>query len=117
MASGRAIPTGPSPKPLLAPPVPAAGGKPLKVAVCSPHPDDEALVGALPLRLRLETGAQVTDCAITLGSNVSQRSRRLRELESACRVLGFDLAVPLHPAGFDNVNLKNRTSRTNEWAA
>ena len=117
MEAGRAIPTGPSPKPLVAPPVSAASGKPVNVVVCSPHPDDEALVGALPLRLRLETAAQVTDCAITLGSNMSQRPRRLRELESACRVLGFDLAVPLHPSGFDNVNLKNRASRPEEWAA
>jgi LmbE family N-acetylglucosaminyl deacetylase len=89
----------------------------VKVVVCSPHPDDEALVGALPLRLRLETGAQVTDGAITLGSNLSQRARRLRELESACRALGFDVIVPLHPSGFDNVNLRTRTSRPEEWAA
>jgi LmbE family N-acetylglucosaminyl deacetylase len=89
----------------------------VKVVVCSPHPDDEALVGALPLRLRLETGARVTDCAITLGSNLSQRARRLRELESACRALGFELIVPLHPSGFDNVNLRTRTSRPEDWAA
>ena len=117
MEAGRAIPTGPSLEPFVPPPVSVVGGKPAKVVVCAPHPDDEALVGALPLRLRLETGARVTDCAITLGSNLSQRARRLRELESACRALGFELMVPLHPSGFDNVNLKNRANRPDEWAA
>jgi LmbE family N-acetylglucosaminyl deacetylase len=117
MEAGNRIPLGPSGKPLVPPASSAAGEPPVKVVVCSPHPDDEALVGALPLRLRLETGAQVTDCAITLGSNVSHRARRLRELESACRALGFELIVPLHPSGFDNVNLKTRTSHPEEWAA
>ena len=58
-------------------------GPPLKVVVCSPHPDDESLVGALPLRLLRECGAKVTNCAITLGSNAAQRERRLRELKAA----------------------------------
>jgi LmbE family N-acetylglucosaminyl deacetylase len=117
MEAGNRIPLGPSERPLVPPAISGAGEQPVRVVVGSPHPDDEALVGALPLRLRLETGARVTDGAITLGSNLSQRARRLRELESACRVLGFDLAVPLHPAGFDNVNLKNRVNRPDEWAA
>jgi LmbE family N-acetylglucosaminyl deacetylase len=117
MEVGNRIPLGPSGRPLVSPASCAAEGQPVKVVVCSPHPDDEALVGALPLRLRLETGARVTDCAITLGSNLSQRARRLRELESACRALGFELIVPLHPSGFDNVNLRTRTSRPEEWAA
>ena len=51
MDSGKAIRLGPSAKPLAAPVVKASKGPPLKVVVCSPHPDDEALVGALPLRL------------------------------------------------------------------
>jgi len=117
MEAGKALPVGPSPKPLLPPPVPVATEQPLKVVVCSPHPDDEALIGALPLRLRLETGARVTDCAVTLGSNVGQRARRLRELESACCVLGYELVVPNHPSGFDHVNLDNRQNHPEEWAA
>jgi LmbE family N-acetylglucosaminyl deacetylase len=58
----------------------------------------------------------VTNSAITLGSNVGQRARRLRELESACRVLDFGLVVPRHPSGFDNVNPKTRAGRPDEWA-
>jgi len=116
LEAGKALGVGPSSTPLESPPGPA-GERPIKVALCAPHPDDEALIGALPLRLRLEAGAQVTDCAITFGSNLGQRARRLRELESACRVLGFELAIPQLPAGFDNVNLATRDSRPEEWAA
>ncbi len=116
LQAGRSIPLGPSAEPLVPPAVLGAAGQPTKVLVCSPHPDDEALVGALPVRLRQETGAQVTNCAITLGSNVSQRPRRLREVESACRVLDFNLVVPRHPSGFDNVNLRSRKARPDEWA-
>ncbi|MBI1941123.1 MAG: PIG-L family deacetylase [Acidobacteria bacterium] len=116
LEGGRAIPVGPSTEPLVPPAVMGAAVLPTKVVVCSPHPDDEALIGALPLRLRQETGARVTDCAITLGSNVGQRARRLRELESACRVLDFNLVVPRHPSGFDNINPKTRTASPNEWA-
>lgn len=116
LEAGERIPVGPSPTPLVPPAVPVSSAKPVKVALCAPHPDDEALIGALPLRLRLETGAQVTDCAITFGSNLTQRARRLRELESACRVLGFELAIAQQPLGFDNVSLMNRTDRPKEWA-
>jgi len=112
---GKNLPLGPSAEPLVAPAA-AAAEKPRRVTVCSPHPDDEALVGALPLRLRLECGAKVTNCAITFGSNLSQRARRLRELESACRVLGFELAIPRAPLGFDNVGLATRSERPEEWA-
>ncbi len=117
MEAGRAIPLGPSKKPLIAPQAKAAAGKFLKVVVCSPHPDDECLIGALPLRLRLEAGARVTNCAITLGSNLGQRARRLRELESACRAVGFDLVVCNRPSGFDRVNVDNRSNHPDEWAA
>jgi len=117
MEAGRAIPLGPGKTSWVAPPPKVKTAKPLKVVVCSPHPDDECLIGALPLRLRLEAGARVTDCAITLGSNLGQRARRLRELESACRVVGFEVTVPNHPSGFDRVNADNRRNHPAEWAA
>jgi len=116
MEAGSAIPVGPSPKPLT-PPAPSRASKgTLRVVVCSPHPDDECLIGALPLRLHLENRARVTDCAITLGSNLSQRARRLAELESACLVLGFELVVLQHPSGLDHVNVDNRANHPDEWA-
>jgi len=87
------------------------------VVICSPHPDDEALIGALPLRLRLESGAMVTNCAMTFGSNLEQRPRRLRELEASCRVLGFNLVIAQPPLGFDRVTFENRQNHPDEWAA
>jgi len=115
--AGRSIAVGPSSVELEPPRILTASARPAKVVVCAPHPDDEALIGALPMRLRLETGARVTNCAITLGSNRSQRPRRLRELESACRVLGFGLVVPQHPSGFDEVTPAARRDKPKEWAS
>ncbi len=117
MESGKRIGVGPSVKPLVAPAVKPRKALPLKVVICAPHPDDEALIGALALRLRQECGAHVTDCAITLGSIVGQRPRRLRELKSACTALGFALVVANSPEGFDQVNLLNRKNHPGEWAA
>jgi N-acetylglucosamine malate deacetylase 1 len=114
LESGRSIPLGPSREPLITPREAPAQTAPVKVLIASPHPDDEALIGALPLRLRREAGARVVDCAITLGSDVRQRPRRLAELQSACRVLDFELVVPLG-SGFDRVTLQNRHEQAGEW--
>ncbi len=120
--SGRGIALGPS----AAPPVPpaVAGSKPegARVVYCSPHPDDESLGGAFALRLRLEAGAQVTNVAITLGSDLAQRDRRRRELISACQVLGFELIIPSEPGaatadGFNHITLPSRREQPEAWAA
>jgi len=115
--TGKGIPLGPSATPLNAPKVRAGKGEPIRVVVCSPHPDDEALIGALPLRFRRECGATVTNCAITLGSNTHERPRRRCELEAACGALGFDLVVANPPSGFDHINLDNRQNHRKEWIA
>lgn len=92
--SGKSIALGPSQKPPVPPRVAASEPNGPKVLYCAPHPDDETLSGTLALRLRLESGAHVTDIAVTLGSGVTQHERRRREVTSACRVLGFDLVIP-----------------------
>ncbi len=115
--AGRSIPLGPSRQALEAPRVLRRKRPPKSVLLCSPHPDDESLTGALPLRLRLEAGMRVVNCAITLGSDTRQRGRRLAELESACRVLGFELVVPGQSMGFDRVNAANRQEHPDEWMA
>ncbi|MFZ0960994.1 MAG: PIG-L family deacetylase [Terriglobia bacterium] len=117
MKDGKAILPGPSARPLEAPAVKAGKGPPIKIVICSPHPDDEALVGALPLRLSRECGASVINFAITLGSDPGQRARRWRELKAACSVLGFDLTLPNLPWGLDHVNLENRRNHPQDWAA
>ncbi|MGH9355167.1 MAG: PIG-L deacetylase family protein [Terriglobia bacterium] len=114
--SGRSIPLGPSHE-ILDPPLggePASGGN---VLFCAAHPDDEGLSGALALRLRFDSGARVRVVAVTLGSNTTERPRRLRELQSACSALGFGLVVPRSHSGFDNVNLISRREKPGEWAA
>ena len=58
--------------------------------VFSPHPDDEALVGGLPLLLRA-AGWRVVNVAVTLGSKQLRRAERWAELSACCSHLGFEL--------------------------
>ena len=60
--------------------------------VFSPHPDDEAISGGLPWRLRRQDGWRVVNVAVTLGSNEARRAERWRELVQCCTYLGFELA-------------------------
>ncbi len=69
---------------------PAPEAAPGHCLIFAPHPDDECIVGALPLRLRQEAGWRVTNVAVTLGSNAERREARWAELLDACGVLGFD---------------------------
>jgi N-acetylglucosamine malate deacetylase 1 len=92
--SGKSMALGPSQKPPVPPIVAASAATGPKVLYCAPHPDDETLSGVLALRFRLESGARVTNIAVTLGSGAAQHDRRRREVASACRVLGFGLVIP-----------------------
>jgi N-acetylglucosamine malate deacetylase 1 len=69
---------------------PAPEAAPGHCLVFAPHPDDECIVGALPLRLKQEAGWRVSNVAVTLGSNPGRRAARWAELVDACGVLGFD---------------------------
>lgn len=60
-----------------------------KVLIISPHPDDEVLQSSLALRLQQENGLQIINVAVTLGSDKSQRPRRLKELNAALKFLRF----------------------------
>jgi N-acetylglucosamine malate deacetylase 1 len=111
--NGTSLPIGPSLQPMAPLNVETESPSRKSILVFSPHPDDEALIGALPLRLRLESGARVTNCAVTLGSDKSQRSRRLSEVQASCNVLGFGLVVPDYPNGLDGVTCEDREDRGN----
>jgi N-acetylglucosamine malate deacetylase 1 len=76
-----------SPPDRIAAPLPEAS--PGHCLIFAPHPDDECIVGALPLRLRQEAGWRVSNVAVTLGSNPERREPRWAELQDACAVLGF----------------------------
>jgi len=76
-----------------------AGDGPV-VLIFSPHPDDECLIGGLPLRLQNEANARVINIPVTFGSNTERRAARFEELKSACAHLGFELATAV---GLDGV--------------
>ena len=85
------------------------------ILLCSPHPDDEALTGALPLRLLQENGARVVNIAMTLGSNKEQRSTRLAELEESCSILGFEDVLAVEPFAFEQVTGLSRGQTPGRW--
>ena len=60
-----------------------------KALLFSPHPDDECIIGALPIRLTHELQMQVINIPVTFGSNVDRQAGRAKELKDACDYLGW----------------------------
>lgn len=87
-----------------------------QVLVFAPHPDDECIVGALPLRLQREAGWRVTNVAVTLGSHAERRAARWAELQDACAVLGFGCVRPT-PEGLSDVRADTAERAPALWAA
>jgi LmbE family N-acetylglucosaminyl deacetylase len=108
---GKSLPLGGIPAPAK------SGHKPDApvVIIFSPHPDDECVVGGLPLRLMREGGMRIINIAVTLGSKTERRQARLAELKSACDWLGFELEH-IAPEGLERINLKTRTEDPKHWA-
>ncbi len=109
----RRLPLGAPLPPLELPPVDVAAAT---VFLFSPHPDDECITGALPLRLRRELKLNVTNVAVTLGSNKERQAGRLEELRHACQYLGFGL-VQTTAQGLEKINPKTRQENPGHWAA
>ncbi len=86
-----------------------------KVMIFSPHPDDECIVGGLPLRLMKENGFRVINVAVTLGSHQERRQGRLKELKAACSHLGFDL-LETAPDGLEKIKQATRDKLGSEWS-
>lgn len=107
---GRALPLGGA----ALPPPPAVDPKAPKVLVFSPHPDDECIVGALPLRLAREGGFQVVNIAVTLGSNVARQQPRWAELQQACSFLGWPTECAA-PGGLLRITPKARKEEPDHW--
>lgn len=80
----------------------------------SPHPDDECLTGALPLRLKQEAGWKIVNLAVTLGSNPDRKTARVDELSRACGALGFE-AIQAVPDGFASVRKELREHERRIW--
>lgn len=93
---------------------PAPEAAPGHGLVLAPHPDDECIVGALPLRLRQEAGWRITAVAVTLGSQPSRREARWAEFEQACAVLGFD-PLALGGRGLTDVRADSPDREPERW--
>lgn len=94
---------------------------PVDAPVClvfSPHPDDEAIAGGLPLRLRREGPWRVVNVAVTLGSNRARRTARWAELRSCCDLLGFDLvsASGEPQLGMEHIDRSSAHADPQHWA-
>lgn len=85
-----------------------------KVLLFSPHPDDECLTGALPLRLLRESQFNVINVAVTLGSNRARRAERWQELTKACEYLQFGLILT-QEGGLESINPKTRQNDPQAW--
>src|SRR5439155_2373267 len=80
----------------------------------SPHPDDEVIIGALPLRLLREAKMNVITVAVTQGSNQARQQERWKELTACCHHIGFGL-LPTRENGLEGVNLKTREQMPAQW--
>jgi len=104
--------------------LPSGGFKPVAVAsspsaprvlIFAPHPDDECIIGALPLRLLRELKAHVGVVAVTQGSNVARQAGRLEELRGACSFLGWDL-ITTKEGGLMKITPAGREKEGTLWA-
>lgn len=107
---GRSLALGGIPTPDRPKPQPGAP----RILIFSPHPDDECIIGGLPLRLQREAGWRVVNVAVTQGSKAERQAGRLVELRDACAYLGFDLAT-LGESGLHQVTPKARTADPVAW--
>ena len=94
-------------KPQIAPDAP-------NVLIFSPHPDDECIIGALPLRLLRQSKMRVINVAVTQGSKKERQAGRLEELKQACDFMGFEL-LQTRPNGLERVNPKTREQDPAFW--
>jgi LmbE family N-acetylglucosaminyl deacetylase len=99
---------------LTPPPRPALAADAPRVLVFAPHPDDECLVGGLPLRLLRQAGMRVIDVAVTQGSRPDRQAPRLAELRAACDYLGFEIATTA-PGGLERINRHTREQDPAHW--
>jgi LmbE family N-acetylglucosaminyl deacetylase len=110
MRDARALPLG-GLKPTRATKVPTDAPRAL---IFSPHPDDEVIIGGLPLRLLRELRMNVINVAVTQGSNKARQAERWKELDACCDYIGFNLQQ-LGESGLEGVNLKTRLENRPQW--
>src|ERR1700722_2146605 len=108
-AKGKKLPLGGIPPQKRNPPKPGAPA----ALIFSPHPDDECVIGGLPLRFMREASMRIVNVAVTLGSKKDRRTARLTELKAACGWIGFEL----EPTGLEKISSSTRTKQPRAWKA
>src|SRR2546423_13308995 len=110
LADGKKLPLGISHAVKPANPSPDAP----RVLIFSPHPDDEVIIGGLPLRLLRELKMRVINVAVTQGSSKARQPERWKELTACCAHIGFGL-VQTRPNGLEGITLKSRAENPAQW--
>ena len=87
-----------------------------KALIFSPHPDDEVIIGGLPLRLLRQSRFNIINVAVTQGSKKARQAERWKELTACCDYIGFGL-IQMRPNGLEGVNLKTRQADAKQWNA
>ena len=86
-----------------------------KVLLLTPHPDDECIMGGLPLRLMREAGSEIFVLPVTFGSNPARKKERRKELIAACQWIGFNL-LEFVENGLDTINPESRKADPVYWS-
>ncbi len=86
-----------------------------KALFFAPHPDDECIIGGLALRVMREARMKVINVAVTQGSKKERQAERFRELQNACKYIGFGL-IATGPNGLEKVNVKTRLQEPGHWS-
>ena len=101
---------------LIAPKRPPVAADAPTALIFAPHPDDEVIIGGLPLRLLREQGLNVINVAVTLGSRPERQAERWRELKNCCDYIGFGLVAPA-ARGLEGINPVAREQDPQRWSA
>jgi len=86
-----------------------------KALFFAPHPDDECIAGGIALRLLREARMNIINVAVTQGSKKERQAERWRELEAACKYIGFGL-ITTGPNGLEGINPRTREQDRQQWA-
>ena len=92
----------------------AAGAR--TALIFAPHPDDEVIIGGLPLRLLRELKIDVVNVAVTLGSRADRQAERWQELKNCCDYIGFGLVAPAE-RGLEGINPVAKEKDPQRWSS
>ena len=104
-----------SPAGLIPPKRPPVAADAPTALIFAPHPDDEVIIGGLPLRLLRELKLNIVNVAVTLGSRVDRQAERWQELKNCCEYIGFGL-VAAGEKGLEGINPIAREQHPQRWS-